>query len=181
MIGANFSYGTSNVNPKKFISEMASKKKAMTTGKQKPPTEDDEAEEDGAAVDPDDTKEDEDKEFGTVEYLTDRVLEDGVLWWGVHWLETQEATWCLDTNIPRISKYNKMRTAGEKGEFMLRFDGQNQNKRKRGKTRGKDSRKGGPLPAALQAELDARSSIAVAALQSLPPPPLVDAAFHWGS
>ena len=95
-------------------------------------TEDDEAEE--AAVDPDDTKEDEDKEFGTVEYFTDRVLEDGVLWW----VETQEATWCLDTNIPRISKYNKMRAAGEKGEFMLRFDGQNQNKRKRGKTRGKD-------------------------------------------
>ena len=95
----------------------------MTIGKKKPPQEDEEMEEDEPGVDPDDTKEDEDKEFGTVEYLTDRVLEDGVLWWGVHWLETQEATWCLDTNIPRISKYNKMRAAGEKGQFMLRHPG----------------------------------------------------------
>ena len=153
---------------------MASKKKAMTTGKKKPPQEEEEMEEDEPA--PDSTEEKENEEYGTVEYFTDRVEEDGVLWWGVCWVETQEVTWCEDTNIPRISKFNKMRAAGEKGEFMLRFDGQNQNKRKRGKTRGKDSRKGGPLPAALQAELDARSSIAVAALQSLPPPPLVDAA-----
>ena len=94
---------------------MASKKKMMTIGKKKPPQEDEEMEEDEPGVDPDDTEEDEDKEFGTVEYFTDRVLEDGVLWW----VETQEATWCLDTNIPRISKYNKMRAAGEKGCGLL--------------------------------------------------------------
>ena len=91
-----------------------------------------------------------------------------------------EATWCLDTNIPKIPKYNKMRAAGAKGQFCLRFDLKSQIK-KRGKTKRKDSRKGGPLPVGVQAELDERSSNAVAALQSLPPPPLVDAAFHWGS
>ena len=101
---------------------MASKKKMMTTGKKKPPqppSEDDEVEDNVPAVDPDDTEEEEEKEFGTVEYFTDRVVEDGVLWWGVNWVETQEATWCLDTNIPRISKYNKMRAAGEKGCGLL--------------------------------------------------------------
>ena len=155
------------------------KKKAKTTG-QKPREEAAEVveeDEDASNTDSDDAeeKEQEDKEYGIIEYFTDRVEEDGVLWWGALWTETQEVTWCLDTNIPKIAKYNKMRAAGEKGQFMLRFDGKSQVK-KRGKTRRKDLRKGGPLPVAVQAELDERSSNAVAARQSLPPPPVVGAA-----
>ena len=60
-----------------------------------------------------------------------------------------------------------MRATGAKKQFYLRFNLKSQVK-KRGKTKGKDSRKGGPLPAAMQAELDA--------LQALPLPPPVDAA-----
>ena len=127
-------------------------------------------EEDEPGADSDDTEEEPDKDFGTVEYFTDRVEEDGVLWWGVYWVETQEATWCLDTNIPKISKYNKMRAAGEKGQFMLRFDGKSQIKKKRGKNRRKD-RKGGPLPAALHLP-DVDLVAGVELLGAVGPPPV---------
>ena len=96
-------------------------------------------------VDEAEEEEEEEEGYGIIEYFVDRVEEDGVLWWGVHWEGTHEHAWCEDTNIPRILIYNKMRTAGAKGQFFLRFNLKSKNKN-RGtgcKTKGKD-RKGGP-------------------------------------
>ena len=116
-----------------------------------------------------DTEEESDSNFGVIDYFVDREIEDGVLGWGVVWEGQEESSWCEDRNIPVIPKYNKMRTAGNAGKFYLKFTSTGKQAKKRGKTKRKE-RKGGPPPAAVQAELEARASQAVVALQSLPLP-----------